>query len=316
MNLHDIRTLISGIENVIGLAFAVFGAYYGSYFAHILGIGAWELELLFAVLFYFAAIETVFLFKLYFEVPSEQAAAIKAIQDINSAQTAAISAIQDNQKRQAMEIEVSLARIQERVDPFASIPFLIGHVSVYNLLLKYSKKYSREIFGEEKPLKVEDYLSLLEMSLEEADLKILSTSLVLPHTWMSNPDYKGYLEKQGKKISDTPGIEITRIFICNTANFNKDTHKKELIDLHKRLNIKIGLRDYDALWSRQSTACIDLVLFESKSANWCVNAGKDVSTSASAKDIVQVQLHVGRKLEELTVVCQSVNRIQENVQWL
>lgn len=188
------------------------------------------------------------------------------------------------------------------------------HALVFRLLSSYATRKVAHILERAEPLRVEEYLFLLEESLQMATQRIFATSLLLPSAWISNSDYKRYLDMQGERKRRIKHLQITRVFVCDEKDFDNDQEKDCLVDLHKKWRIAMGVCDKDKLRRIGTEFCKDFVLFSTDKRKWAVEGG-EITPAATMEEMARVR--VCCSLEDVeNFFMTAIDRIEQRTEWL
>jgi uncharacterized membrane protein YeaQ/YmgE (transglycosylase-associated protein family) len=176
---------------------------------------------------------------------------------------------------------------------------------VFDLLRAYADRALLHITRRAEILPLEEYLMLLDMSLDRVETCMFATSLVAPSTFLANKNVMLYLKKQADRkqyIGDR--LTMERVFICKGSTLDSETEKDavaKLLPRHKDHGIKMGLcrsEDLDLAPSLENRYCRDFVYFESHGAQWLVDAGEITETAqggnAYNKNLVRVQVVIDK----------------------
>ncbi len=166
------------------------------------------------------------------------------------------------------------------------------HSNVFEILEKYANEIVSHITGGHENVSLEEYLNLLNLSLERANTCVFATSLIKPSVFLNDPEVMRYLDKQGerkKELGDK--LTIKRVFLLKKAIIETDVPMiQKLIKEHIDRGLEIGFCDEDILARLGDRYCKDFVFFESGVEKWVVDAG-NIEGAHTSKDVAKIQLN-------------------------
>ena len=217
--------------------------------------------------------------------------------------------------KEAEDYEKHQQELLRIIVPHISIvPMRDEHPLVFQLLSSYATRKVAHILERAELLNVEEYLFLLEESLKMATQHIFATSLILPSAWISNPDYRRYLDAQAERKYRIRQLQLKRVFICDPNEFNGDIETDNVVNLHKKSHMAMGFCDKGQLQRIGAEFCRDFVLFSTDKSKWAVDAG-EISAAAKMDEMAKVRVCCSPKDME-NFFETTIQRIKQRTKWL
>ncbi|MCZ6688094.1 MAG: hypothetical protein O7H41_00620 [Planctomycetota bacterium] len=180
-------------------------------------------------------------------------------------------------------------RILRKIQPAISLipPLRKECEPVYQILSSFATtKVDGLLTRGDEPLTLEEYLFLLDASLEKTDYYMFATSLFPPTTWIKTEQFTKYLSAQGERRKKLRGrLWIERVFLCEESRFNQDKKSDHVVSLHRKNKIAVGFRDLQKLREIDARYCRDFVLFQSAKTRWVVDGGLIGATEEQSEHV-------------------------------
>jgi len=190
-------------------------------------------------------------------------------------------------------------------DALSHISLISGferHPIVFEILSKYANQIVTHITGGPELVPLEEYLELLNLSLERVTTRMFSTSLIPPSAFLENAEVLLYLKKQANRVKVFgSSLKMERVFICDGPLLDSHVEKvakEKIIKLHKDAGIRVGFCKKADLQNLGQRYCRDFVYFQSNAARWVVDAG-DITSAAQGQNPgtkpIQMQIHMNKE---------------------
>lgn len=141
-------------------------------------------------------------------------------------------------------------------------------------------------------ISLQEYGEILRESLGQATRLFFATSLLPPTAWLKGElshEYRAYLNEQGQRKKDVPGLQMSRTFIIHKKIIERNPESmNEIATLHKDRGIDTYLYDYSYLQKIDPQFCRDFVLFQNEKGSWVVDAGGTLNEKEHALVFVQL----------------------------